>query len=495
MRRFAPVAACFAAVAAFCALSFSQTSGEAKKLSLVYNVNNAGYIDVCGCKHKEVRQGSLTRRASFLKQLRATGRDLLLLDGGSSLFALEDRVKDSERDEAVRKAQLIVEAYNRMGYRAMAVGVSDLAAGLDTLLELRGKAKFTFLSANVIDKATGKSVFEPTAILEVEGVRVGVFGLTLNTMSPAYLGKVAPGIEVTDPLAAATRAMAELKGKVDLVVALSHLREETNFELCDKLKDLEVLIDPCIQYGNHHTWLKDESEWVAFRGDTLFLRTDGQGARLGVVDLEIRTPRAKLAYGLQVDSLAESVAAGTATPEEKAEYDRLKPFNRFAFTRVSLEPHHRSDPEMDQLIDDWKKNIDLSKVVHLEADLPRKTDFLTVDKCKGCHEKQYENWKTTKHSHALASLVQTNDQHRYDCIGCHSLGYGEAFLDTSKIGSFADVQCESCHGTNPRHADSPKEHPYRRTTKNDCLVCHNKEQTLNEFNFAQSKPAIQCPKG
>src|SRR6058998_242553 len=93
--------------------------GPTKNFTLVYTVNNAGYIDVCGCKHKEVRQGSLTRRASFLKQLRATGRDLLLVDGGSSLFALEDRVKESELTEALRKAELIIEAYNRMGYRAM----------------------------------------------------------------------------------------------------------------------------------------------------------------------------------------------------------------------------------------------------------------------------------------------------------------------------------------------------------------------------------------
>ena len=28
-------------------------SETAKKFTLVYNINNAGYIDVCGCKHKE----------------------------------------------------------------------------------------------------------------------------------------------------------------------------------------------------------------------------------------------------------------------------------------------------------------------------------------------------------------------------------------------------------------------------------------------------------
>jgi len=30
-------------------------TSQRKTFSLVYNVNNAGYIDVCGCKHKEVR--------------------------------------------------------------------------------------------------------------------------------------------------------------------------------------------------------------------------------------------------------------------------------------------------------------------------------------------------------------------------------------------------------------------------------------------------------
>src|SRR4029453_10243246 len=152
---------------------------SARKFTLVYNVNNAGYIDVCGCKHKEVRQGSITRRASFLKQLRATGRQICLLDGGSSLFAFEDRLKDAERDEAIRKAELIVEAYNRMGYQAMAVGSFDLVGGMDTLLALQKRAKFPFLSANVVHTKTKSLFFKPYTILETAGVKIGVIGLTL----------------------------------------------------------------------------------------------------------------------------------------------------------------------------------------------------------------------------------------------------------------------------------------------------------------------------
>lgn len=475
------------------AVVFSETGQPARKFTLVYNVNNAGYIDVCGCKHKEVRQGSITRRASFLKQLRGTGRELLILDGGSSLFALDERIKESELNEAVRKAELIVEAYNRMGYRAMAVGSGDLAAGFDTLRKLEGNAKFPFLSANLVDKSTQKPLFPTHVVVEAGGIRVGIFGLTLNTMSRAYLAKVAPQIMVTDPLEAAKKVLEELRGKADLVVALSHLKEETNFELISKLKDLEIVVDPFIQYGSHHTWIKEE-EWQTFKDDTLVLRSDGQGARLGVLDIQMVTPRGKLTAEDRLKKLEDSVTAGTATADEKAELERNRGKNLFVFRRVSLEPHHLTDPEIDLLIEEWKKNIDPSKVAHLEGQLPKKGEFSTVEGCRKCHEKVYEFWNGTKHAHALASLEKTNDQHRFDCVGCHSLGYGLVFLDTSKIGPYANVQCESCHGTSPKHAEDPAKHSFRKITRTDCIVCHNKEQTRSEFNFAQARREIQCPK-
>jgi hypothetical protein len=467
---------------------------SARKFTLVYNVNNAGYIDVCGCKHKEVRQGSITRRASFLKQLRATGRQICLLDGGSSLFAFEDRLKDAERDEAIRKAELIVEAYNRMGYQAMAVGSFDLVGGMDTLLALQKRAKFPFLSANVVDTKTKSLFFKPYTILETAGVKIGVIGLTLQTMDKVYLAKVAPTVEVTDPLQAAEKAAAELRGKVDLVVALSHLREEYNFDMISKLKDLEIVIDPYIQYGNHHTWIKDD-EWVSFRDATLVLRSDGQGARMGVLDVTVLSPHTGLVDEARLQELEEASGAGKASAEEATELAESRPKNRFLFQRVSLEPHLRTDPEMDKLIEEWKKKIDPSQVARFEANLPRKDEFLTVEKCKTCHVKQYENWKNTKHSHAMASLAETGDQHRYDCVGCHSLGYGEAYLDTSKIGVFADVQCESCHGTNAQHVQDPKKFTFSKVARGDCIVCHNKEQLRTEFNFAVAKPQVQCPKG
>ena len=278
----------FAAIAG--AIAVAVEVPGSKEFTLVYNVNNAGYVDVCGCKHKQVRQGSLTRRASFLKQLHSTGREICLVDGGSSLFPIKDSVKDTERDEAIRKAGLIVESYNRMGYQAMAVGPFDLAAGMDALRDLEKKAKFPLLSANLVDKTNGELYFKPYVILEPGGVRVGVLGLTLGTLNARRFEKLAPNLKVLDPMETAKKYMQELRGKVDLVVALAHLREESNFKLAEELADLEILVDPYIQYGNHHTWIK-EHEWLTFRDSTVFLRSDGQGARLGVVDITVQKPR------------------------------------------------------------------------------------------------------------------------------------------------------------------------------------------------------------
>ena len=124
----------------------SAGEGDSSDLFLVYSVNNVGYIDVCGCKRKKVRQGSLTRRASYIKQARFHHDNLCLLDGGNTLFGPDDgKAKDFEKKQLHEKAKLIVESYNRMGYQAMLVGHHDITMGLEKLREYQKMARFPFL--------------------------------------------------------------------------------------------------------------------------------------------------------------------------------------------------------------------------------------------------------------------------------------------------------------------------------------------------------------
>jgi len=75
-----------------------QLQDASKNLFLVFSINNIGYIDVCGCKRKKVRQGSITRRAAYIGQARYHHENLLLIDGGNTLFGPDDgKKKDFEK--------------------------------------------------------------------------------------------------------------------------------------------------------------------------------------------------------------------------------------------------------------------------------------------------------------------------------------------------------------------------------------------------------------
>lgn len=442
-----------------------------KSLEIAFTVNNLGYIDVCGCKHKKVRMGSVARRQSYIKQSTSAGRNLLLLDGGNCLFH-NDNVKmlEHERVQVVERSKVLVESMNRMGYKAMAVGHYDLVLGLDMLKELEQRAKFPFLCANYVDP-NGELIFEPTAEVEVNGVKVGILGLTLATIQPHYLERRAPGTSVTDPIEAARKYVPELRKRNQVVVVLSHNKIELNRTLAEEIPGIDFIVDPYIQMGNHKLWLEDNE--VAERvGTSTILRTDSQGARLGIVDLDV-------------------VPAGspfTFRPTEEVPADQ----SSFTFSRVSIEPHFLEDPEIQLMVDAFRKGTAFVNTATLPP-LPHKDQYLTSSTCQACHVDQYNFWQSTKHAHAFASLEATNDQWRQDCIGCHVLGYGQTFIAPADAEPYKNVQCESCHGLNPEHPTDPKAHKWPRIKEEACLTCHNERQTFSEFKFGAMRQKVACP--
>src|ERR1041385_3102159 len=186
----------------------------ARRLNLVYTINNFGATIPMGCPHKILHDGGLPRRMTCLHQLAAAQGPLLLLDGGSAFFQDLDKAPDGEHDKLLLQAELIAESYNRMGYGALAVGSSDLLLGLDELLHLRARTRFPFLCANL--ELPAGPPFPPSLVLESGGVRVGVIGLLVDSIGKLYLERVAPGGKVLPAIPSARKAIEGLKGKVDL---------------------------------------------------------------------------------------------------------------------------------------------------------------------------------------------------------------------------------------------------------------------------------------
>lgn len=451
---------------------------EGRDMKLVFSVNNVGYIDVCGCKSKKVRQGSVSRRASLLKQLRVLGDDLLVIDGGNTLFnPHEDRkAKPHERPQLVEKAKVLVESYNRMGYAAMTVGYAEFCLGFDVLKELEAMAKFPFLSANLVSKAEGgKLMFPPTAEVDVNGIKVGLLGLTLVTIPDAYMDKDAPGLELRalDAIESAKKYVPELRQRCDLVVVMSQNDLDYNKRLVREVPGIDVLIDPFIKLGSYTKWIRKEEELKVQVKDSHFVRTDAQGAKVGTMALQVFTKGSPL-----IDQDVAEVAEGRS---------------HFKFERVSIEPHFLDDPDIAALMREFKKG---TKFVNVEAlpELTQKEKYLTESTCQPCHVEQHDWWKKTKHADAFASLVETDDQWRQDCIACHVLGYGQAFILPADAEPYKNVQCESCHGLNPKHITDPVKHRWGRINEDRCLVCHNEDQTRKPFNFPAARRQVACPK-
>lgn len=96
--------------------------------------------------------------------------------------------------------------------------------------------------------------------------------------------------------------------------------------------------------------------------------------------------------------------------------------------------------------------------------------YQSPDRCRTCHDAEYQAWTDTTHAHAsfdpiFQTYLQKAEQPG-ECFGCHTTGY-----DTSS-GQFvlAGVSCEACHG--PYRPGHPQTSMAVASAKELCGHCH-----------------------
>lgn len=115
----------------------------------------------------------------------------------------------------------MAKAMNAVGYDAMTVGNHEFDFGFDTAMNYKKLLNFPIISSNVYKD--GKSVFTPSTIIEKNGKKFGIIGVT----TPETATKTHPnniiGVTFLDPVKSVTAEMKKLQGKVDAFIILSHL--------------------------------------------------------------------------------------------------------------------------------------------------------------------------------------------------------------------------------------------------------------------------------
>ena len=397
---------------------------------------------------------------TFFQQLRGRGFPVLAIDGGDAFFGSPTKKPLTRKNEAyaLSIAGRILEAYNYLGYRAMGVGPSDLQFGVDKLKGFLSKADFPIVCANLVEKKSGKPVFSGSVVLNIEGVKYGIYGVCLDSLNDSYEKRVlGEKYELLDALETTRKIVPELSRTCDLVIAISHLNITDNEKLLKEVSGIDILLDPYSRSGNKPVWVT-EGEYVAWHGETPMIRIDGQGSRVGICEMYF--PR---------------------TGDVKEDY---------AIYDYPLEPQIIDHPVMSEIA--RGKSAPANKTPHKTALFEEL--FLGAGTCGACHEEQQKFWENTTHSKAYASLTETGDHLNYECVECHTLGYGLSYVDPEKVGEFTEVQCERCHGLNSKHAEDPGRYRLDQVKESTCWGCHNPQIMKKPFDPKQTKAKVSCPK-
>ena len=255
---------------------------------------------------------------TVVDDLKAENPNVLLLGGGDMIHGTNL--------VGVSKGEVMINLMNALEFDASVIGNHEFDYNTERLLELKEKAKFPFLGANIVKKDGSKSEFQEYVIKEFEGLKIGMFGLsteeTVYKANPTFF----KDIEFSSPIETAEKMVKKLQDeKVDVIIALSHLgldQESKNAgatlssDVAEKVKGIDLIVD-----GHSHTELP-EGKLV---GDTLIVQANEHMKRIGIAELEIVDGKVvkKEAKLLDYEGTKEVIA----NEEIKAEIEKVEAEN------------------------------------------------------------------------------------------------------------------------------------------------------------------------
>ena len=264
------------------------------------------------------------------------------------------------------KANLMIEALNLMGYNAMGIGDDDLTLGKEFLISLSKKATFPFLCSNLVDGESGKPVFQSYIIKEVNGLRVGIFGL----ISPdTFSGPQDPrlkGLTIQNPVETAQRIVKELKPNTDLIILLSHLSYPKDSEMAQAAPGIQIIV-------GSHTGVS--LTYPPIVKDTVILHTPPRAMFSGRFALAFLSNDAgfynvstKRSFENNLTNMKLRLNTKETSPAEKEQYQRLigdierslkqlQGKNEFSNFIIPLNEAFKEQPEISKLIEDFNKTF------------------------------------------------------------------------------------------------------------------------------------------
>lgn len=482
-----------------------------QELFIFYSNDVQGESEVCGCQSNQL--GGLSKKGFQFKILAAdSDRPHLTLDAGNLLFK-DSAITPSQTEQGKMAARAIVEAYGLSGYQAVAVGALDLSAGIGFLRTIANQAKFSWLSANLVETSTRKAIFPPSISLKVGEVKATVIGLTGPTplaaeeqatllpwdqVLPSLLDQAASTSDLTILLSnlpsAENQRIAETYSSIHLLIQSRPTDNSASFEPIEvnntvlastmpqgkEIGVMGVIWQPSKRWGDS----KPESLSKKKAALDSLLWQLGKYQRHENPETALRDqPEQLKAYHLllerqgalqrDIEALTTEISGGRVTGEPSSYR------NRFIVMEESLP----GQPEIVALFD--KLDRDLNKLGEEKAKTltVRDSPYLGSQACAPCHAPQMAAWQQTKHAGAYATLLEKKQQFNTNCLPCHVTGVKLDAADEalSVPENRRGVGCETCHGPGLDHIKDPKRNAL--TSRPDSTLCQGCHAPPHDTTF------------
>ncbi len=191
----------------------------------------------------EDRSGSYAQIATYVNDVRKNHKNVLLVEVGDAIQ--DNQVEVFAKTPEYAKDNPVPKVLNAMNYDIFVLGNHEFNFGmpaLDAILEDMQAKKIT---ANFYHK-DGKRYLDPTTIIEKDGVKLGIIGLT-TPMSATFEKDTGylDNMKFTSPIEETKAQIADLKAKgVDAIIVIAHMGIENENNIADTgVADLVNAVD------------------------------------------------------------------------------------------------------------------------------------------------------------------------------------------------------------------------------------------------------------
>ena len=180
----------------------------------------------------QAQVGGIEYLATQVKGLKATNPNTVIVSAGDNIGA-------STLLSSLFHEEPTIEALSQIGLEYSAVGNHEFDNGVEELARMQyggcnrtdgcrdGKrfagAGFRYMTANVVNESTGKTLFPPYQIQDIQGIPVAFIGVALKDTPSIALSSEIAGLKFLDEADCINAAVRELKQKgVKAIVVLLH---------------------------------------------------------------------------------------------------------------------------------------------------------------------------------------------------------------------------------------------------------------------------------